>query len=272
MMASAMLRAGGVLDDPWATRHALATLDLLRREAAEPDTVAHTPGGVTGLLEDQVQVAAAALDAYETTGDGDWLDWARAIMERVWREYRDDAAGGLFDTAQRAEGELGLLPARAKPVQDTPTPSANGTAGVVLARLHELTGDERWRERGEELLRAFAGRASELGLHAATYLLAIDWHLGERTHLAVVGPEDDPLADAMHRAALAAFVPRRVIHRLTAEATGAAALPPALAGMLAAGEGARGYVCTGTACRRPAESLDAWRETLEALGHDRVLD
>ncbi|HEX6106325.1 MAG TPA: thioredoxin domain-containing protein [Gemmatimonadales bacterium] len=272
MMAAAMLRAGAVLGDDWASRHALLTMARLRSEAAEADSVAHTPGGVTGLLDDQVQTAAAALDAFEFTGERRWLDWAVALMERVWRDYRDDPGGGLFDTARGREGELGLLPARAKPVQDSPTPSPNGVAGIVVARLHELTGDERWRGRGEEQIEAFAGRAGELGLHAATYLLAVDWHRGERTHLAVVGPLEDPVAEAMHRAALAAFVPRCVVQRLTPEDASSAALPAALAGMLAVGGGARGYACTGTSCRRPAESLEEWRETLAALEQPRVLD
>jgi hypothetical protein len=76
----------------------------------------------------------------------------------------------------------------------------------------------------------------------------------------------------MHRAALGGFVPRRVFHRLTPEAADAAALPAALAGMLVASTGTRGYACTGTTCSRPAETLEAWRETLEALRHPRVLD
>ncbi|HUF35356.1 MAG TPA: thioredoxin domain-containing protein [Gemmatimonadales bacterium] len=273
MMASAMLRAGVILPDEWASGHALATLARLRREAPEADAVPHTPGGVTGLLDDQVQVAAAALDAYERTGDRGWLDWSAAIMERVWREYLDESAGGLFDTARGRDGEPGLLPARAKPIQDTPTPSPNGVAGVVVARLHELTGDDRWRERGEELIAAFAGRAGELGLHAAAYLLAVDWHRGERTHLAVVGPRGDPLAESIHAAALAAFVPRRVVQRLTPEEAGGAPLPPALAGMLAAaGDGVRGYACTGTVCSRPARTLEEWRTALEGLPRPRVLD
>ncbi|HYC31643.1 MAG TPA: hypothetical protein VEB59_05095, partial [Gemmatimonadales bacterium] len=265
--------AGAVLGNEWATAHALATVSRIRREAADPDAVAHTPGGVSGLLDDQVQTAAAALDAYETTADRGWLEWARAIMERAWRDYRDESAGGLFDTARGRDGALGLLPAPAKPVQDTPTPSPNGVAGIVMARLHELTGDGRWGERQVELIEAFAGRAAELGLHGATYLLAVDWHLGERTHLAVVGAAGDPVADAMHRAALAAFVPRRVVHRLTPDAARDAALPPALAGMVAAaGAGARGYACTGTVCGPPSDTLEDWRATLAAVGPSRVLD
>jgi hypothetical protein len=267
MMTSALLQAGAVLDDEWAGRHARATLALLRREG-ESDAVLHTPGGIAGLLDDQVQTAAAALDGYQATGDPAWLGWAEAIMDRVWRHYWDDERGGLFDVAKGREDGTGVAPARAKPVQDTPTPSPNGVAGIVAARLHELTGSPRWRERGSALVAAFAGRASELGLYAATYLLALDWQVNPANHLVIVGPRGDATADAMHRIALAAFVPRKLVQRLTTEEAGSRPLPPALAGMLAAADGARAYFCAGSVCRRPAESVDEWRATLR----ERVLD
>jgi hypothetical protein len=262
MMASAMLRAAAVLDDAPARAHALATLDLLRSESSEPDALPHTPGGVTGLLDDQVQAAAAALDAYEATGDREWLAWAERLMERVWKDYWDDAAGGLFDTARGRSGEEGLLPARVKPVQDTPTPSPNGVAGLAFMRLHELTGEARWRERAGALVSAFAGRAAELGLHGSAFLLALDWYLNPTTHLVVVGADGDEAAQAMHRAALAGFAPRRVVQRLTPAQAAAGRLPPALAGMLTAGPGARGYACIGTSCSVPAATLAEWNVIL----------
>jgi uncharacterized protein YyaL (SSP411 family) len=262
MMASAMLRAGAVLDDAAARAHALATLELLRDESAEADAVSHTPGGVAGLLDDQVQAAAAALDAYEATGQGEWLSWGERVMERVWRDYRDEVSGGLFDTARGGSAGEGLLPARVKPVQDTPTPSANGVAGITLARLHELTGDPRWRERAGALLSAFAGGAVELGLHGSALLLALDWYLNPSTHFVVIGEDGDETADAMHRAALAAFAPRRVIQRLTPAEAAARRLPPALAGMLAAGSETRGYACTGATCGLPAGTLEEWQRQI----------
>jgi uncharacterized protein len=263
MMASALLRAGDVLGDEWAREHALLTLRRLRHEADEPDALRHTPGGVGGLLEDQVHAAAAALDAYEVTADAAWLRWAEALMERVWREHRDEARGGLFDTVPSRSGE-GLLPARLKPIQDTPTPSPNGVAGVVCARLHALTEDVRWARRREELVTAFAGGAAGLGLHGAAYLLALDWQLNPPTHLVVTGADGDPTAEAFHRAALAGFAPRRVIRRLRPEPA-EAALPPALRAMLRGGPEPRGYACRGATCSLPAESIDAWRETLASL-------
>ena len=265
MMASALLRAGAVLGDDWSRTHALETLSRLRRESREPDAVAHTPGGISGLLDDQVQVASAALDAYEATGDRAWLEWAERLMERVSSDYRDPDGGGLFDTARgRSEAE-GLLPTRAKPVQDTPTPSPNGVAGIVYARLHELTGEVRWQERGEELLRAFAGRARELGLYAAAYLLGVDWRLNPATHLVVVGNAGDPAADTMHRQALAGFLPRRAVQRIEPRQAGDRRLPSALKGMVGAGMATRGYACSGFTCSQPAEDPVAWAATLEGL-------
>jgi uncharacterized protein YyaL (SSP411 family) len=265
MMASAMLRAGTVLGDEGAADHGLRTLARLRDERLAEDAVAHTAGGVAGLLDDQVQVAAAALDAYETGGVDAWLGWAERLMDRVWADYWDEAGGGLSDTARGRGPEPGLLPAPAKPIEDAPTPSANGVAGIVAARLHELTGAARWRERGEALVRAFAGRAGELGLYAATYLLAVDWHLRPATHLVVVGKRGDPVADRMHREALAVFLPRRVVRRLSSRETAGRPLPPAMAGMVAAGGAPRAYACTGTSCRAPAATAEQWRATLEEI-------
>jgi len=262
MMVSAMLRAGVVLGDEWARRHALATLELLRRESPDADALPHTPGGVTGLLDDQVQTAAAALDAYEATGDRAWLAWAERIMERVWRDYWDESSGGFFDTARGRTSAEGLLPARVKPVQDTPTPSPNGVAGITLVRLHELTGAARWRERAGALVAAFAGGALELGLHGSAFLLALDWHLNPGTHLVVIGEPADVAAEEMHRMALARFAPRRAVQRLTPTEAEAGHLPPAVAGMLAAASGARGYACVGTSCSLPATTAEEWGQLL----------
>ncbi len=262
MMASALLRAAAALEDGWAWSHALLTLTRLRSESAAADTIAHASGGVTGLLDDQVHVAAAALDAFEATGDASWLDWAERLMHRVWADYWDDQAGGLFDIARGREGE-GLLPARAKPVQDAPTPSANGTAGIVAVRLAALTDASLWAERARALLDAFGGRAEDLGLHGATLLLAADWAMNPATHFVVTGPARSEAAGRMHRRALATYVPRRVVRRVVPG--DARPLPAAIAGMLGlAGDEPRGFLCTGTECRAPADEA-AWSDLLDDL-------
>jgi uncharacterized protein YyaL (SSP411 family) len=264
MMAGAMLKAGPALDQSWATDHAIRTLTRIRDENDDPDAVAHSPSGIRGLLDDQVNVANAAIDAFEVTGDAAWLDWSRAIMARVWKEYWDQEQGGLFD-AVPSPGKEGLLPLPSKPVQDAPTPSPNGVAGLVLARLYEHTMDPVWMDRRDALIKAFAGKAGELGLHGATFLLAVDWHLNPASHLVIVGPEGDAEAERMHRRALATFLPRKVVQRLTPEDFGTRPLPPPLVAIAGSSTGVRSYACVGASCRLPVGSDAEWAELLASL-------
>jgi len=269
MLAGALLQAGAVLDDEWATSHALLTLGRLRAEQGATDAIAHTAGGVSGLLEDQVMVAAAALDAFEVTGDGGWRQWAEGIMLRVWRDYLDPAGGGLFDRVREMAGE-GMLPMPAKSVQDTPTPSGNGIAAITLARLAEMSDDPRWSERRDQLLASTAGSASELGLYGATLLLAVDWAVNPAAHLVVAGglaagQAASETALPLHRIALRTYLPRRVVQRV-GSASDVAALPVAVKGMLAAAaDGPRAFVCVGATCSAPAVSIADWRTTLQAI-------
>jgi uncharacterized protein YyaL (SSP411 family) len=270
MLVTALLRAGAALGDQWPTEHALRTLARLREEQADPTRMTHNPGGVGGLLDDQVQMALALLEAFEVTADPQWLTWASDLLDRVWADFRDPAAGGLFDTAGAA-GE-GLLPTRVKPVQDAPTPSPNGVAALAAARLAELTGEARWASRRDDVLRAFAGAAAGLGIYGATYLQALDWSVRPATHLVIIeGEEPDApsRADQMHRLALATFLPRRVVQRVLRGAAGGTALPAPVRAVLGGARGTRALACRGATCEVPAETLEAWRETLQRLTSHR---
>lgn len=75
--------------------------------------------GVAGVLDDPVQVAAAALDAFEATGDVEWLDWSAAILERVLREHSAPEVG-LYDVPKGYE-RTGLLADALRPFEDAPT-------------------------------------------------------------------------------------------------------------------------------------------------------
>jgi hypothetical protein len=266
MLAGALIRAGAMLEDDWSLQHGLSTLRRIRGEQIDPAALLHSPGGVGGLLDDQVQVALAAIEAYEATGQREWLDWSGALMERVWADYLDRDGGGLFDSSAHT-GE-GLLPTRVKPVQDAPTPSPNGVAALCAARLTELTGEPRWAERRDALVRTFAGSAVQLGVFGATFLQALEWSVRPATHLVIVegsGADAVAAADNMHRQALQSFFPRRVLHRVMANGAASASLPAAVRGMLGANSGTRAYACIGATCQAPATSPAAWAATLGGL-------
>ena len=263
MLAGALLRAGPLLGDAAATDLGLRALTRLREEQREPDTVTHTATSPPGLLDDPVQAAAAALDAFEVTGHLGWLEWATLLLDRVWRDHWDPERGGLSDVARERGGE-GLLTASVKPIQDTPNASPNGVAGQTVARLFEHTQAPRWRERHQALVTAFGATAAELGIFAAAHLLAADWLVRPANHLVVTGPSDDPLAEVLHQVALATFVPRRVVTRLFPAAP-ADGMPPALHSLVGTAHLVRGYLCVGARCLAPIATLEAWKQALRSM-------
>ena len=82
----------------------------------------------------------------------------------------------------------------------------------VLARLHLLTGEARYRARAEQLLAAFSGEASRNpAVHAA--LLAGTLWLEQPIQVVVIGAPGEPGCEALRRIALAA--PRAAATLLT---------------------------------------------------------
>src|SRR2546428_839362 len=178
----------------------------------------------------------------EATGDDQWLRRAVAIMHHCGRAHWDDAAGGFFDIA-RDQGGPAYLATPAKPVQDSPTPSGNGAAALVLARLWALTDDAEWRRPLDRQLESFAGAAAELSLHRATLLLAIHLALKPLTRLEAAGPRGAGAACTMHLVGLQAYRPRTVVLRKTADRPTAT-------------------VCVGTTCSLPVATPEALRDLL----------
>src|SRR5574341_44375 len=195
---------------------ALGKLKAARDRRTTPfvDTTAYV--NWNAMLASALLQAAALLDAYETTGESPWLDRAVAVMRWCTMAHWDDAAGGFFDLA-RDRGGAAYLATRAKPVQDSPTPSPNGVAALVLARLWALTDTKEWRAQLDRQLETFAGNVAELSLYGATLLRAIDWAVHPVTRIEVSGPRGDGPACAMHVLALQTYRPRKVVVRKIAD-------------------------------------------------------
>ena len=195
-----------------------------------------------GLLDDHVHAAAAFLDAYEATGEAAWLERAVTVMQHCGRAYWDEEGGGFFDMPRDGPG-IAYLATRAKPIQDAPSPSANGVAALVLARLGAFTDDHEWRRLLERQLATFAGAAPQLSLHGATLLRGADWGLSPVTRIEVLGPPGPGPACAMHLLALQTYRPRKVVLRKAADRPAAT-------------------VCVGTTCSLPVDTPDALAELL----------
>ena len=287
MMISAFFAAARVPGLEDAARDALRALERVLRDAygpgaegpagAPPSGAArgfrHAVGasdGIGGLLDDQVQMAAALLDAFEHTGDPRFVRLAVETAEYVLDEFLAPS-GAFFDVAATGrEPRPGGLGLPYVPVQDAPTPSGNGVAVLVLERLAALTGDDRYRTEAERALRACAPGHVEQGLFTATLALALETHLAPPLHVVIVGPRGDPATQALRAAALRTYRDGLVVQTYDpATGDGAAGRLPAVVtdgAVAAASAGPRAYACTATECAAPAASPNALAETIRTFG------
>ena len=169
-LASAITTADA-LRDSVSQRRAIAALDtLLRRVYAHGSGVRHAgAGALTGLLQDQVQVADACVAAYNATGKIRYLDIARDLVAVMDRDFAD-LSGGYYDVAAR-DDPAAPVDDRVKPVLDDLLPGANAWAAHMLLGLSAATGDPDYRRRAEATLEAFAGAVAGEGVRASSFLL-----------------------------------------------------------------------------------------------------
>jgi uncharacterized protein YyaL (SSP411 family) len=106
-------------------------------------------------LEDYAFLAEGLLDLHVATGEPRWRDEAASLADAAVRRFWDVNAGGFFAT----DSQHAPLPARLKPAQDGPLPSANGVMAAVLLRLGERTGQQRFTQLGRKTLAAFQADA-----------------------------------------------------------------------------------------------------------------
>ncbi len=265
-----------------ARRFALRTLDRFLDRMAEGKGITHAPfrggDGVTdseGLfpLDDQVFTALACLDAFEATADAGYYAKAVELCEVCLHRYWDERQGGFYDLPREPEeGDSdrrrpGVLSVPRKPLQDSPTPSGNGSALILSQRLYALSHDERLAGISDHLLRVFGKRVSEYGLSAASFAIGAQLRLQPPLQILIIG-NDLPHTNELERAARRPFRLGKAVFRFVPGAA-TEALPQLLQQTLdgfPAHLAPAALVCEGYTCRAPVQDP----EQLTRLLHEVI--
>jgi len=184
-----LMVAAATLGEPMVERRARAGLDvLLQQTYARGWGVRHAITGMPaagattpqGLLQDQVQVAAACLAAHHLGKEPRYLDVALDLTAIVERGYADPQ-GGYYDVARLPTDAASAqaLGERTKHVFDDVLPGPNAVAALLLAQLTQVTSDPSYRRRAQAALDAFAGAMDGAGVRASTFLAAARQTLGK---------------------------------------------------------------------------------------------
>jgi uncharacterized protein len=209
---------------------------------------------LNAYLDDYVFLVDAILELQQTRFNSAELKFASELLEVVLQHFVDAVAGGFFFTSDDHES----LIYRSKSFADDATPAGNGIAALVFQRMGHLLAEPRYLQAAEQTLRA-AWLGLEKYPHAHTTLLAaLDELLNPPETLILRGNPSEITAWARELHKL--YAPRRVVLAVPGDAQD---LPPALAEKTS-GSTAVAYVCHGSTCSAPIDSLGGLVSRLRA--------
>jgi uncharacterized protein YyaL (SSP411 family) len=240
-LACGLLAAADALDDGALGVQAIAATDAVVSAALIDDDglVRHfiTADGsphVRGLLDDQVWLLRALLDAHAYDGDARHRVRALALADAILAAFTGDD-GAFIDSAYGVDG-LGRERIMQRPIRE------GGYLADALLRLAAVTGEERFAYAAHQALEALAPRYRRSGSFAAPFAGAVRRAQAIPTAVTIVGAARETAA--LRHAARLLPDPLPVVRTFSPDDPGriAAGLPP---------DAPRAYVCVGTTCSAP---------------------
>ena len=265
MMITAFARAGFALDEPRYTTVAAGAagfvLDQMRaKDGALVRTYRDGKKASSSFLDDYAFMVGACLDLYEATGDVQWLERAVELQSDQDARYLDSQSGGYYLTASGGE----TLLVREKPAYDRAVPSGNSVAARNLLRLHDFTGDTKWRSSAERLFASLGFRVTRSPNGYPLLLVALDHYYDTPLEVAVLAPLNREEARALADRLRKTFVPNKAFAVLTdTEAAEQQAQVPWLEGKRAMGGKSTAYVCERGRCDLPTSKPSVFQKQVD---------
>jgi uncharacterized protein YyaL (SSP411 family) len=263
LAARAFAEAGRALGRPDYVTAAVRNADFVLREMRAGGRLLRTwkagQARLKGYLEDHAMVAGALLEVWEATFERRWLEEARRLADEMLRLFWDDGLPGFYDTG----GDHERLIVRPRNLFDNAVPSGTSAAIETLLRLAAHTGEERYEARALEALRPLADLMARHPTAFGRFLCALDFHLGPRTEIALVGPSAESLAPLVEEV-FGRYLPNRVVAGAVGPSGDGGGIP-LLEGRRAQDGRATAYVCRNYVCDLPVSDRAGLARQLEAL-------
>jgi uncharacterized protein len=256
LMIRGMALAARALQREDLAASATRALDFIRTQLWRDDRLLATcmdgRAHLNAYLDDYVYLADAILELQQLRFRADELAFARELAEVVLGCFADRAGGGFYFTADDHE----TLIHRTKAFADDATPAGNGIGARVLLRLGYLLGESRYLAAAEHTLRA-AWPALERYSHGHVSLLCALEELLTPPEIVILRGETRTIG-GWRDAIAPLYAPHRLLLAVPSEAKD---LPPAMADKTPRA-GPVAYVCRGSICSAPIDSLEMLMEQL----------
>jgi uncharacterized protein YyaL (SSP411 family) len=161
---------------------------------------------VPGQVTDYAFLIHGLLHLYRSSFDIAWAEEAARLQEIMRTQLWDEARGGFFLVGPQNRE----LPVRPKDLHDGAIPSANSVALMNLLWLSRLTGETRWADDAQRLVRAFAGSVGQRPSACTYFLCGVDFALRPGTDIVIAGEASSAEAQRLLAALNRTFAPNQL--------------------------------------------------------------
>ena len=163
--------------------------------------------GDSGFLPDQVWMLKAVLDAYESSGDSFFLNYAEDIAADIKLNYFNPKKGNLRDIPNGSL-EIAALRIPMAPKKE------NSVASENLLRLYYYTYNKDYFNQAETILKSFWRDESNYNIFDEDYALALERYFNYPISMVVVGDKKDPRTLALFQESLQLYEPDKIVQLL----------------------------------------------------------
>lgn len=264
LMITAFARAGRVLEEPRYLQAAQRAAQFIRQELWKDGALLRSyrqgASTVPGFADDYAFLIAGLLALYEADFNVQWLQWAVDLQGAMDGRFLDQEHGGYFSVAPGAQDIL----LRMKEDYDGAEPSPNSIAAQNLAKLAQLTGQEKYAREAGRTLAVFGERVKDTPTAMPRLLCAVEAAQGKPRQIVIAGQPNAADTKALLQEVAQSYQPDTVL-LLADGGPGQQWLGERLEFLQTMGPiggKAAAYVCENFACQLPVTEPAKLREAL----------
>jgi uncharacterized protein YyaL (SSP411 family) len=265
LLITPLAQAGAALNEPRYTDAAASAGNFIMTQMWRENGLLRThrqgESRLPGYLDDYAFTANAFVDLYEGTLDPVWLERAKALAEQMIARFGDEDGTSFYFT-EAAHKDLIV---RTRPTYDGAEPSGNSVAAHALLRLGHVLNNADFQQWGRRVIETAQPQIKKGAMGYLRMLWSVDFLLHAPVEITIVGPSESEAVQALHHAAMAPYLPNKVVVLLDPEKPALTDETPVVSGKTLSGGQPAAYVCVNQTCQAPVTTPEALRELLHGM-------
>lgn len=197
--------------------------------------------GIEGMIDDYSFTVAATLDLFSATAEARYLNDAIKLTEYLINHF-SAPDGGFYFTSDLAE----KLIIRKKEIYDGAIPSGNSIMLLNLVKLNKITGDLKYNEITDKMMKSFGGSVSSIPSAYTSFVTGLDSLILPTGEIIIVGTTSN---SDFYKNINSLFLPHYQIILKTEE--NSALLGQHVAAISQTNGDVKAYICSDFSCSSP---------------------